>query len=77
MISLKSCAKSDADNKGVLQHDYKNLSGTEVVYYKKLNEFRLWNHCGAYNITKYGRLRGNMQYLEDKWNIQINPIFLS
>lgn len=59
------------------KHDYKNLSGTEVVYYKKLNEFRLWNHCGAYNITKYGRLRGNMQYLEDKWNIQINPIFLS
>ena len=26
------------------------------------------------NNRPYGRLRGNMQYLEDSWDIQIQPI---
>jgi hypothetical protein len=25
-------------------------------------------------MKKYGRIRGNMQYLEDFWNIEIRPI---
>jgi hypothetical protein len=25
-------------------------------------------------MTKYGRVRGNMQYLEDLWDIEIRPI---
>ena len=25
-------------------------------------------------MWKYGRVRGNMQYLEDYWNIEIRPI---
>lgn len=29
------------------------------------------------DIKKYGRVKGNMQYLEDSWDIQIQPINLS
>lgn len=57
--------------------DYNNLSGTEVVYYPDEQEFRLWEHSKAVDITgEGGRLRGNMQYKEDLWNIQINPIVI-
>lgn len=54
--------------------DFVNLSGTEVVYDELLNEFRLWVHAKAYDIAERGRIRGNMHYLEDLWDIQINPI---
>lgn len=57
--------------------DYSNLSGTEVVYYPDEQEFRLWEHSKAVDISgEGGRLRGNMQYKEDLWNIQINPIVI-
>lgn len=56
--------------------DYNNLSGTEVVYDNTTNEFHLWEHSKAVDITKAGRLRGNMQYKEDLWNVQINPIII-
>jgi hypothetical protein len=39
--------------------DYSNLSGTEVIYYEDLNEFRLVNHSKAVDISN-GRMRGNM-----------------
>lgn len=55
-------------------YDYRHLAGAEIVHYPTLNEFRIQNHAEAVDITKGGRLRGNMQYLLDKWNIQINPI---
>lgn len=56
--------------------DYVNLSGSEIVYNEKLNEFRVWTHAKAVDIKdeKAGRLRGNMNYQEDIWDIQINPI---
>lgn len=54
--------------------DFSNLAGAEIVYYKKLDEYRIWNHSKAVDITKYGRLRGNMQYKEDRWNVQINSL---
>lgn len=54
--------------------DYTNLSGTEVTYYPDQDEFRLWEHAKAADIDDVGRLRGNMNYQEDKWKIQINPI---
>ena len=56
-------------------YNYDNLSGTELVHYKKLDEYRLVNHVKAVDIRgKGGQLRGNMQYKEDKWDVQINPI---
>lgn len=56
------------------QKDYGNLSGSEIVYYKNLNEYRIWEHSKAIDVATGGRLRGNMNYQEDLWNIQINPI---
>lgn len=57
--------------------DYSNLSGSEIVYYENLNEFRIWEHSKAVDIeVPDGRIRGNMNYQEDKWNIQINPIVI-
>lgn len=57
--------------------DYSNLSGSEIVYYDNLNEFRIWNHSKAVDIEEEGgRIRGNMNYQEDKWDIQINPIII-
>jgi hypothetical protein len=49
--------------------DYKNLSGSELTWNKDLNEFRIWTHIGNYPIDKFGRMRGNSQYLEDRWKI--------
>ena len=57
--------------------DYDNLSGSEIVYYENMNEFRIWEHSKAVDIeVPDGRIRGNMNYQEDKWNIQINPIVI-
>lgn len=55
--------------------DYSKLSGAEIVRYENLNEYRIWNHAKAVDVNSPGgRIRGNMQYKEDKWNVQINPI---
>lgn len=56
--------------------DYVNLSGSEIVYDRLLGEFRIWTHAKAKCISegKYGRIRGNMNYQEDFWDVQINPI---
>lgn len=54
--------------------DYNNLSGSEIVFDELLNQFSILMHAKAVDITKNGRLRGNIHYKEDKWDIQINPI---
>lgn len=54
--------------------NFSALAGAEIVRYPKLGEYRIWNHAKAVDITKEGIRRGNMQYKEDKWNVQINPI---
>lgn len=88
--------------------DYQYMSGSEIVYDKQLNEFRIATHIKSapfkqsykqevtqarydqilslgytncfkeddkyYEIMEYGRLRGNMDYLEDKWVLQIPSV---
>lgn len=54
--------------------DFSALSGAEIVHYDTLDEYRIWNHAKAVDMKSKGRLRGNMQYQEDKWKVQINPI---
>ena len=59
--------------------NFSALAGAEIVRYPNLGEYRIWNHAKAVDIhdfKKGGRMRGNMQYKEDKWDIQINPINL-
>lgn len=54
--------------------DFSALSGGEIVKYENLDEYRIWNHAKAVDMNSFGRLRGNMQYNEDQWLVQINPI---
>ena len=54
--------------------DYQNITGSEIVYDELLNEFRICTHQKANNISEVGRLKGNMQYKEDLWNVEIRPI---
>ena len=64
---------------GKSDKNFSSLSGAEIVRYPNLGEYRIWNHAKAVDIhdfQKGGRMRGNMQYKEDKWDIQINPINL-
>ena len=57
--------------------DYNHLTGSEIVYYPTLKEFRICTHAKAVDMKKGGgRLRGNMDYQEDKWRVQITPINL-
>ena len=58
-----------------LNKDYANLSGAEITY--DGNTFKIWNHCKAVDIADTGgRIRGNMNYQEDTWDIMINPIII-
>lgn len=64
------------DKYGKGEENFSALSGAEIVRYENLDEYRIWNHAKAVDITKEGLLRGNMYYKEDKWDVQINPINL-
>lgn len=54
--------------------DYTNLTGSEIIHDELLGEFKIWTHAKAADIKKVGRIRGNMNYQEDCWDVQINPI---
>ena len=54
--------------------DYRGKSGAEIVRDKTLEEYKIWNHQQAIDMQDGGRLRGNMQYKEDSWYVQINPL---
>ena len=54
--------------------DFSALAGGEIMRYENLDEYRIWNHAKAVDMQTKGRLRGNMQYNEDQWLVQINPI---
>ena len=67
--------------------NYDHLSGAEIVYYPTRNEFRVWNHVKAVDIdekvykdgmlVETSVLKANCRYLEDKWNVSINPIVVT
>lgn len=64
---------------GKSDKNFSALAGAEIVRYPNLGEYRIWNHAKAVDIHDFengGRMRGNMQYKEDKWDVQINPINL-
>lgn len=57
------------------QYDHTfNTTETVIKYDEQLNEYRIHDEQLGNDVTKYGRLRGNMQYLEDCWNIEIRPL---
>lgn len=57
------------------EDDYKyNTSETIIVEDEQLNEYRIHTEQFGNDIRKYGRVRGNMQYLEDLWDVEIRPV---
>lgn len=69
-------------------HDYRHLSGGEIVYYPNRQEFRVWNHVPAIDVDDWsdtsassfggrGLMASNMRYLEDRWKVQINPLLIT
>ena len=54
--------------------DYQNLSGTEVTFDSTAKKFGITVHQKCVDMQKYGRIRGNLQYQEDLWRIQIPSI---
>lgn len=56
-------------------NEYQFNSGETVIKYdKQLNEYRIHDEQLINNMSKYGRIRGNAQYLEDFWDIEIRPL---
>ena len=55
-------------------YDFKNLSGSEIKWDRDTNQFNVVTHIKNSPIDQYGILRGNSQYSEGKWNIQIPSI---
>ena len=54
--------------------DYPNLTGGEILWDQTLDQFSICNHVKCRDIKEVGRTRGNIQYINDKWNIQITPL---
>lgn len=54
--------------------DYPNITGCELYWEPSLHQFSLCNHVKGRDVREVGRTRGNMQYSNDKWYIQITPI---
>ena len=63
-------------------HDYRHLSGAEIVYYPNRQEYRIWNHVKAVDLNDLSQdtarsiISANCQYLEDRWKVTINPIIV-
>jgi hypothetical protein len=51
------------------KYEYKNLSGSEIVWDRDLNQFNIVTHIKNSPIDNVGVLRGNSRYKEGKWNI--------
>ena len=55
------------------EHTY-NPSKTGLVYDVRQNDYNVRTTQLGNNIKKVGRAKGNMQYLEDLWDVEIRPI---
>lgn len=48
---------------------------TELRHDSAMDESYLLVHQDCINVNKYGRRLGNIQYIEDKWNVTTQPIY--
>ena len=58
-------------------YDFKNLSGSEILWDRRLNQFDIVTHIKNSPIDLVGRLRGNSRYKEGKWHVQIPSIIFN
>lgn len=57
------------------QNNYElNTSNTILVTNSLLNEDRIHTQQSANSMKKYGRIKGNMSYTEDEWDVEIKPL---
>lgn len=62
--------------------DYRYLSGGEISYYPNRQEFRYCNHIKGISFNDFSEddpnslIHSNMRYLEDKWYINIPPLYI-
>lgn len=62
--------------------DYRYLSGGEISYYPNRQEFRYCNHIKGIDFSDFSDddpnslIHSNMRYLEDKWYINIPPLYI-
>lgn len=62
--------------------NYDHLSGGEILYYPNRQEFRVCNHVKAVDVDDVqamgsrGLIAANMEYKEDRWRVQINPLLI-
>ena len=54
--------------------NYDNLSGTEVTHNKSTDQYNISIHIKNTPIDKENRIRGNSQYKENQWDVQIPSI---
>lgn len=54
--------------------NYDNLSGTEITHNKSTDQYNISIHVKNTPIDKENRIRGNSQYKENQWDIQIPSI---
>lgn len=59
---------------GYSTKDFSQMAGAEIVHNKRTDEYSIWNHSKCVTLEKGGRLRGNTQYLDNKWLVQIAPL---
>ena len=59
----------------VQNYNYDGLAGSEIVWDRRLDDFKLQIHQKGVDIAKPGGiLRGNMKYLDNFWNVTIPTI---
>lgn len=51
-----------------------NSSETAFTEDTQLSEYKVHTESLANDIKKYGRLRGNMEYKEDLWKVEVRPV---
>lgn len=63
---------------GLSDHPYDNtLRDINIKVNKKTKEKTIQVYQRGLTLKEFGRLRGNMEYLEDSWDIQIRPLVFS
>ena len=62
----------------IFNYGFDNASNTnkdlKVWQHNKTKENLITSYQKGIDIKKYGRIKGNMQYVEDFWDVQIQPI---
>ena len=74
IVSAKPITVIGAEGPPSKESTWAELRDIALKIHTKTNEKTIQVYQRAQTIANIGRLRGNMEYLEDCWNVQIQPI---